>query len=277
MDMRLTLVVDFVVVAPCCVPRGVPAACWAVVDMVPLAWSLRLGVARRGGSPLLSFLLRSCWGCLLWDASAHLAVPRVVALLGSTALLLIFRPSVLLFLSSPAPVMTPSPRPNVKRITARYMTKYERARVLGTRAQQISMGAPVMVELVGETDPLMIAHKVRAGALLWVVASPHHCGSISLCEWVCACRGWWSARGGARLVAVDSMLTLPVTGAVRALCPSSTSVCPWLACHASGSCATVVDVGWVGGVHRSCGTRRSPSPSGGTSQTAALRTGTAAS
>eukprot|EP00170_Pyropia_yezoensis_P005898 contig_23999_g5916 len=55
--------------------------------------------------------------------------------------------------------MTPSPRPNVKRITARYMTKYERARVLGTRAQQISMGAPVMVELVGETDPLMIAHK----------------------------------------------------------------------------------------------------------------------
>lgn len=50
-------------------------------------------------------------------------------------------------------------QPNVKRITARYMTKYERARVLGTRAQQISMGAPVMVELVGETDPLMIAHK----------------------------------------------------------------------------------------------------------------------
>lgn len=50
-------------------------------------------------------------------------------------------------------------QPNVKRITARYMTKYERARVLGTRAQQISMGAPVMVELVGETDPLMIAQK----------------------------------------------------------------------------------------------------------------------
>lgn len=179
--------------------------------------------------------------------------------------------------ASPAPVMTPSPRPNVKRITARYMTKYERARVLGTRAQQISMGAPVMVELVGETDPLMIAHKVRAGALLWVVASPHHCGSISLCEWVSACRGWWTARGGARLVAVDLMLTLPVTGAVLALCPSSTCVCQWLACHASGSCAAVVGVGWVGGVHRSCGRRRSPSPSGGTSQTAALRTGTAAS
>ena len=32
-----------------------------------------------------------------------------------------------------------------KRITTRYMTKYERARVLGTRALQISMNAPVMV------------------------------------------------------------------------------------------------------------------------------------
>lgn len=34
------------------------------------------------------------------------------------------------------------------------MTKYERARILGTRALQIAMAAPVMVELEGETDPL---------------------------------------------------------------------------------------------------------------------------
>ncbi len=39
-------------------------------------------------------------------------------------------------------------------MTTPYMTKYERARVLGTRALQISMNAPVMVELDGETDPL---------------------------------------------------------------------------------------------------------------------------
>lgn len=55
------------------------------------------------------------------------------------------------------------------------MTKYERARVLGTRALQIryftanntqtflihmlSMNAPIMVELQGETDPLEIAQK----------------------------------------------------------------------------------------------------------------------
>lgn len=45
------------------------------------------------------------------------------------------------------------------RTTTPYMTKYERARILGTRALQISMGAPVMVELEGETDPLKIAMK----------------------------------------------------------------------------------------------------------------------
>ncbi|EGG21488.1 RNA polymerase II core subunit [Cavenderia fasciculata] len=45
------------------------------------------------------------------------------------------------------------------RKTTRYMTKYERARLLGSRALQISMNAPIMVELEGETDPLQIAWK----------------------------------------------------------------------------------------------------------------------
>jgi len=49
--------------------------------------------------------------------------------------------------------------PKDKRTTTRYLTKYERARVLGTRALQISLGAPVLVELGGETDPLQIAMK----------------------------------------------------------------------------------------------------------------------
>lgn len=56
----------------------------------------------------------------------------------------------------------PQPGPGgavAKRMTTPYMTKYERARVLGTRALQISMNAPVMVELDGETDPLAIAAK----------------------------------------------------------------------------------------------------------------------
>ncbi|GFQ83023.1 DNA-directed RNA polymerases I, II, and III subunit RPABC2 [Trichonephila clavata] len=51
------------------------------------------------------------------------------------------------------------PQLNQKRITLPYMTKYERARVLGTRALQIAMNAPVMVELDGEIDPLQIAMK----------------------------------------------------------------------------------------------------------------------
>jgi len=49
--------------------------------------------------------------------------------------------------------------PEAERTTTPYMTKYERARILGTRALQISMNAPVLVDLEGETDPLQIAIK----------------------------------------------------------------------------------------------------------------------
>jgi len=50
-------------------------------------------------------------------------------------------------------------QPNIVRMTTPYLTKYERARVLGTRALQISMNAPVLVQLDGETDALQIAIK----------------------------------------------------------------------------------------------------------------------
>ena len=47
-----------------------------------------------------------------------------------------------------------------ERISTPFMTKYERARILGTRAMQISRNAPVFVELEPhETDPLLIAEK----------------------------------------------------------------------------------------------------------------------
>jgi len=40
------------------------------------------------------------------------------------------------------------------------MTKFERARILGVRAVQISLGAPIMVEIPDcEIDPLVIALK----------------------------------------------------------------------------------------------------------------------
>ncbi|KAJ7293118.1 subunit common to RNA polymerase I [Mycena rebaudengoi] len=50
-------------------------------------------------------------------------------------------------------------QPNKVRVTTPYLTKYERARILGTRALQISMNAPVLVPLDGETDALQIAIK----------------------------------------------------------------------------------------------------------------------
>ena len=51
------------------------------------------------------------------------------------------------------------PPPKAK-CTPKYMTKYERARILGVRAIQLSLGAPTMVTLPqGEIDPLVIALK----------------------------------------------------------------------------------------------------------------------
>eukprot|EP00899_Mesostigma_viride_P007459 jgi/Mesvir1/16714/Mv15105-RA.1 len=64
----------------------------------------------------------------------------------------------------------PGPVPKEERVTSQYITKYERARVLGTRALQISMNAPVMVELEGETDPLEIATKeLREGKVPFTI------------------------------------------------------------------------------------------------------------
>lgn len=45
------------------------------------------------------------------------------------------------------------------RRTSPYMTKYERARIIGSRALQISLNAPVMVDTEGETDPMAIAER----------------------------------------------------------------------------------------------------------------------
>ena len=49
------------------------------------------------------------------------------------------------------------------------MTKYERARILGTRALQISMGAPVLVNVQGETDPLEIAKEELKQRLIPII------------------------------------------------------------------------------------------------------------
>jgi len=61
--------------------------------------------------------------------------------------------------AGPPPGILGERQPNKVRVTTPYLTKYERARILGTRALQISMNAPVLVPLDGETDALEIAIK----------------------------------------------------------------------------------------------------------------------
>lgn len=64
-------------------------------------------------------------------------------------------------------------RPAAKdKLTTPFMTRYELARVLGTRAQQIASGAPIHVEVTADLkeDPLNIAAKeLRAGMLDLIV------------------------------------------------------------------------------------------------------------
>mmetsp|Transcript_27644 Transcript_27644/g.64306 ORF Transcript_27644/g.64306 Transcript_27644/m.64306 type:complete len:162 (-) Transcript_27644:69-554(-) len=59
----------------------------------------------------------------------------------------------------------------IVKATTPYMTKYERARILGTRALQISMNAPVLVEVGGgESDPLRIAmRELKEGKVPFVI------------------------------------------------------------------------------------------------------------
>eukprot|EP00802_Teleaulax_amphioxeia_P033969 Tamp_39648.p2 GENE.Tamp_39648~~Tamp_39648.p2 ORF type:complete len:120 (+),score=41.20 Tamp_39648:39-362(+) len=57
-----------------------------------------------------------------------------------------------------------------KRTTTPYMTKFERARVLGTRALQVSMNAPVLINVGNESDPLRIAMKeLKEGRIPFIV------------------------------------------------------------------------------------------------------------
>ncbi len=51
-----------------------------------------------------------------------------------------------------------------------YMTKYEKAQVLGLRATQISMNAKVEIDTGGETDPLRIAQmELRLGKIPFII------------------------------------------------------------------------------------------------------------
>ena len=45
------------------------------------------------------------------------------------------------------------------RTTTPFLTKYEKARIIGARALQISKNAPILVNPEKETDPILIAEK----------------------------------------------------------------------------------------------------------------------
>jgi DNA-directed RNA polymerase I, II, and III subunit RPABC2 len=53
----------------------------------------------------------------------------------------------------------PLPKPSEDRITPPFLTKYEKARILGVRATQIGRNSPIYVDPGDETDPLVIAEK----------------------------------------------------------------------------------------------------------------------
>ena len=48
---------------------------------------------------------------------------------------------------------------DTKRTTTPYLTKYEKARIIGARALQISKNAPIFVNAENETDPILIVEK----------------------------------------------------------------------------------------------------------------------
>lgn len=58
------------------------------------------------------------------------------------------------------PIHCTNAKDKKEKITTRYLTKYEKARIIGSRALQISKNAPIFVEIEpGEWDPIKIAEK----------------------------------------------------------------------------------------------------------------------
>lgn len=62
---------------------------------------------------------------------------------------------------------------NSNQTTTCHLTKYERARILGLRAEQLSCGAPPLVPYENETDTYEIALKeLRSGVLPFIIGRP---------------------------------------------------------------------------------------------------------
>ena len=60
--------------------------------------------------------------------------------------------------------------PISERQTSKYMSKYEKTRILGLRALQISEGSHIMVDAKGESDSLRIAQmELRQGKIPMII------------------------------------------------------------------------------------------------------------
>ena len=53
------------------------------------------------------------------------------------------------------------------------LTKYEKVRILGTRATQIAFGAPPVIDITGLTDALVIAEKELEARKIPIVVIRH--------------------------------------------------------------------------------------------------------
>ena len=69
------------------------------------------------------------------------------------------------------------------RTMSRVMTKFERAQVIGMRALQLEQGAPVMVELKGETDPVKIARRELTERRLPLIVRRYFPDSVEYEDW----------------------------------------------------------------------------------------------
>lgn len=59
------------------------------------------------------------------------------------------------------------------------MTEFEKTRIIGLRATQISNGSPVQVNVENEINPMRIARKeLRAGKINMIIARPYPNGEI---------------------------------------------------------------------------------------------------
>lgn len=59
------------------------------------------------------------------------------------------------------------------------LTKYEKARIVGTRATQIAHGAPPMIDITGMTDALTIAeHELQLRLIPIIIIRTLHNGKV---------------------------------------------------------------------------------------------------